>query len=451
MPVIGGARLGPFEILSPLGRGGMGEVYKAKDTRLDRVVAIKILPPALAVDPSFRERFDREARLISSLSHPHICGLYDIGEALDPGGAGASIRYLVIEYLEGETLESRLRNGALDHATALRVAIEIAGALDAAHRAGVVHRDLKPGNVMLTRTGAKLLDFGLAKAGGSALAFSLSNSPTVVGATADGTLLGTAPYMSPEQARGLAVDKRSDIWAFGCVFFEMLTGTRAFRGATTTDVLAAVLTREPPLSELPADTARDIRRMLRRCLEKNADDRLHDIADARLELADTLRGGVDPGPTEGGAASRRSRLMWTAAAVLVALGAAATFLWARRPPAIAQELRFEVTTPAGSDPTSLAISPDGQSVVFVATSEGRPTLWLRSFASNMASPLAGTDFGFFPFWSPDSRSIAFFAEGRLLRLDLDGGLVRMVAVAPNPAGGTWNSSGSIVFAPNFAG
>jgi len=449
MPLAGGARLGPYEILTPLGRGGMGEVYKARDTRLDRVVAIKTLPRLLADDPQFRERFDREARTISSLSHPHICGLFDVGESPDPVG-GSPIRYLVIEFLEGETLEARLSRGALDQAAALQVAVQVAAALDAAHQAGVVHRDLKPGNVMLTRTGAKLLDFGLAKAGVADMALAMTQSPTVVGPTAGGTLLGTAPYMSPEQARGLPVDKRADIWAFGCVLFEMLTGARAFRGATTTDVLAAIVTREPPLDDLPAGTPRDVRRLLRRCLEKNADDRLHDIADARLELADAIRGDEDAGVATRREASWRSRLTWLAAAVVLG-AAAATLLWTRRPPAIAQEMRFEVTTPTGSDPTSLAISPDGQSVVFAATSEGRPKLWLRSFAAMTASPLAGTDFGFYPFWSPDSRSIAFFAEGRLLRLDLDGGLVRMLAVAPNPAGGAWNSSGSIVFAPNFAG
>jgi serine/threonine protein kinase/Tol biopolymer transport system component len=465
-----GVRLGPYEIVSPLGQGGMGEVYRARDTKLGREVAVKVLPEIFAVDHDRLGRFQREAQVLASLNHPNIAHIHGVEES---GGTPA----LIMELVEGETLAERLgRSGrsstglrplSADARTeeaapggrplpmdeALSIARQIADALSAAHDRGVVHRDLKPANIKVTPGGiVKILDFGLAKASGAPVV-DLSHSPTMVAATVEGVLLGTAPYMSPEQARGQVVDKRADIWAFGCVLYEMLTGLRAFRGATTTDVLAAIVQRDPNWDALPAKTPRDVRRLLRHCLEKDAGERLHDIADARLELTDALRGEPDiEAPPQQNAMHWKKRVAWAAASVasILIAGALAAW-WALRPATAPPEMRFEITTPAGPDPTSLAISPDGQTIVFVATSEGRPRLWLRSFASITPRPLAGTDGGFYPFWSPDSRSIGFFAEGKLQRLDLDGGLVRALATAPNPVGGAWSPNGTILFTPNYTG
>jgi eukaryotic-like serine/threonine-protein kinase len=467
-----GERLGPYEIVAQLGQGGMGEVYRAKDTKLGREVAVKVLPDIFCVDHDRLARFQREAQVLASLNHPNIAHIHGVEES---GRTPA----LIMELVEGETLAERLGRSSRS-STRLRplsadasaktnevgpasrlmpmdeafsIARQIADALSAAHERGVVHRDLKPANIKVTPGGiVKILDFGLAKTSGATVV-DLSHSPTVMEATVEGVMLGTAPYMSPEQARGQVVDRRADIWAFGCVLYEMLTGRRAFHGATTTDVLAAIVERDPNWGALPAKTPRDVRRLLRRCLEKDTSERLHDIADARLELTDALSGAPDldePAPTN--AMPWKERVAWaTASAISVVLATTLAWWWAFRPATVPQEMRFEIATPSGSDPTSLAISPDGQTIVFVATSEGRPRLWLRSFASITPRPLAGTDGGFYPFWSPDSRSIGFFAEGKLQRLDLDGGLVRPLAIAPNPVGGAWSSNGTILFTPNFTG
>jgi serine/threonine protein kinase/Tol biopolymer transport system component len=442
-----GTRLGPYEILGPLGAGGMGEVYKAHDINLGRDVAIKVLPDLFADDPDRLARFEREARTLAALNHSNIAQIFGLE-------ASGTVRALAMEFVDGDDLAQRLARGAMPLDEALPIARQIADALEAAHDQHVVHRDLKPANIKVRpdRT-VKILDFGLAtfvagQAGrvGSAGDSALARSPTML-ASMPGLILGTAAYMSPEQARGNVVDKRADIWAFGCVLFEMLTGKRAFAGDTVSDVVAAVLKTEPAWSALPAATPAAIRRLLRRCLTKEPRERLHDIADARLEIDEAQSGS--PSSVDAAAPQRRERLLWTAALTLVLLGtvALAFILAARRSPS-APEMRLEITTPPTTDPGSLAISPDGQQIAFVATDAGRPRLWLRSLNSILARPLAGTEGASLPFWAPHGRSLGFFADdGKLKRIDVDGGAVRVLANATLPWGGTWNSDDTILFAP----
>src|SRR5262245_39543 len=465
MPLGPGARLGPYEIVAAIGAGGMGEVYKARDTRLDRIVAIKILPDALTGDPQFRERFDREARAISQLDHPHICTLHDVGEQ-----NGTS--FLVMQYLEGETLEARLRKGALPLDQALQIAIQIADALDKAHRAGIVHRDLKPGNIMLVRRGgpsasakasadrsgppdAKLLDFGLAKTMPAVASESLSMLPTTPPATmtAQGTILGTFQYMAPEQLEGAESDQRADVFAFGAVLYEMVTGKKAFEGKSQASLIAAILEREPsPLSGALPTAPEMLDRVVKKCLAKQADERWQsatDLHDALKWIAEGA-GGVSAAnvPTRS-----HSRWVWVlggaAAAALVALGAlgAVTFRRAAPEPIIT---RLDVVTPPTSDAFPFALSPDGRQLVFVATGERGSQLWLRSLDKATAQPLAGTEGASYPFWAPDGRVIGFFAEGKVKRVDLGGGAPQSLADAPYPRGGTWNADGVIVYAPSIA-
>jgi len=452
MPLVPGTRIGPYEILSPIGAGGMGEVYRARDPKLGRDVAIKMLPASFGADPERLARFEREARILASLNHPHIGAIYEF-EHVD------GVPALILELVEGETLAARLQRGPLPLAEALAIAHQIAEALQAAHERGIVHRDLKPANITLTPAGkVKVLDFGLATSPGGPLGSSagledLSRSPTLtVGPSIAGGLLGTAPYMSPEQARGRTVDKRTDIWAFGCVLYELLTGRRAFQGETTTDVLAAIVHREPDWDALPAQLPPAIRRILRRCLQKDPNERWHDVADARLEIADVQRGGADP---ESAASPRsgagRERRLWASALIVSLALAAAMAVWGLRSSPGSPELRLDIITPPTTDPISLAISPDGQKVVFVATSDGRQRLWLRALDSGSVRPWPGTDGAFYPFWSPDNRSVGFFADGKVKRVDVDSGLVRALANAPNPLGGAWTADGAILFTPNFAG
>jgi eukaryotic-like serine/threonine-protein kinase len=449
--VLTGRRLGAYQILAPLGAGGMGDVYRARDMRLGREVAIKILPRAFTADTDRLARFEREARMLASLNHPHIAAIYGIEDA--PTETSVPVRALILELIEGETLAERIARAGkgLPITEALDIARQIAEALDAAHEKGIVHRDLKPANIKITPDGVvKVLDFGLAKATtGDGSTPDLTHSPTVtVGGTRDGIILGTAAYMSPEQARGQAVDKRTDIWAFGCVLYEMLTGRLAFSGDTVSDTIAAILERQPDWSALPATTRAGVRRLIQRCFEKDPKRRLRDVADATTDLDE-----ADVAATPAIAAlSYRGYVQWLVAlsaalAVFAALFGIRAFRSAP-PPA---EVRLEMATLPTPDPISLAISPDGQKVVFAATSNGRPRLWLRSLSAASAVPLEGTDGGFYPFWSPDSKSIGFFANGELERIDLDGGLVRVLANAPNPVGGTWNREGTILFTPNYAG
>ena len=447
MPVTVGSRVGSFEVTAPLGAGGMGEVYRARDAKLNRDVALKILPQIFAFDSDRLARFTREAHVLASLNHPNIAAIYGLEEA-------DGIRALVLELVDGPTLAERIDKGPIPLEETLEIAGQLVDALAAAHEQGIVHRDLKPANVKLRPDGSvKVLDFGLAKltsAGDGAAddPIRAAHSPTITSPamTQAGVILGTAAYMSPEQARGRSVGKGADIWAFGCVLYEMLTGRRVFAGDDTTETIASIIRADPDWTRLPADTPESVRRMLRRCLAKDPYLRLADIRDARLEIDDAQR----PSPTEVAASDRsrrRERLLWSAALAMLAALAGGTLWRAAWLPAVpsAAEMRVEITTPPTTDPASMAISPDGQKLVFVASADGRPQLWLRSLESGVARALRGTDGGHLPFWSPDSRSLGFFANEKLFRIDLDGGQPKVLAGAPVGTGGTWNRDGVILF------
>src|SRR5712692_9310663 len=450
MSLSAGTRLGPYEILSPLGAGGMGEVYKAKDTRLDRTVAIKVLPSHLSSAPEVRQRFEREAKTISALSHPHICALYDVGNQ-------DGVEYLVMEYLEGETLSDRLAKGPLPLEQLLRYGIEMADALDRAHRQGIVHRDLKPGNVMLTKSGVKLLDFGLAKAMEPPSAKSgLTALPTAAhNLTQEGTILGTFQYMAPEQLEGKEADARTDIFAFGAVLYEMATAKKAFEGKSQASLIASILTSEPaPVSTIQPMTPPALDRVVKTCLAKDPEDRwqsAHDIGSELKWISEGSQAGV-PAPV---AARRRSRerLAWSlaAASLLVAI-AALGVLW-RRPPADARTVRLSLEMPAKTPFESFdhaALSPDGRLVAFIAhLPGGKRSIWIRPLGSLQASSLSGTDDAAQLFWSPNSSSIGFFAEGKLKRIEASGGPPQILADAPNPSGGSWNRDEVILFARNL--
>ena len=446
MPLAPGTRLGVYEVVGPLGSGGMGDVYRARDTRLQREVALKVLPERLATDAEHLARLEREARLLAALSHPNIATIHGLDES-------DGVRALVLELVEGPTLAERLRNGPLGLDETLRIARQLVDALEAAHAIGIVHRDLKPSNIKLRPDGAvKVLDFGLAKALESARpATDDAQSPTITGiaATRQGTILGTAAYMSPEQARGHDVGRRADIWAFGCVVYEMLTGTRAFAGKDVSETLAFVIMKEPDWTTLPADAPPAIRRLLRRALEKDQRRRLADVSDARLELEDAGHKQADA-RVEGAAApaQSRERLAWLLAVSALALVAIAAGVSALRPDPQPAEMRVDIATPSANDPTGFAISPDGQKIVFVAATDGASQLWLRYLNAESAQPLPGTEDARLPFWSPDSRSIGFGSDAQLKRIDLDGGSVRGLASAPVFLGGTWNQAGEILFVPN---
>jgi Tol biopolymer transport system component/tRNA A-37 threonylcarbamoyl transferase component Bud32 len=454
MTLAKGTRLGTYEIIGPLGAGGMGEVHRAKDTRLGRDVAIKSLPAEFAQDPERLSRFEREAKLLASLSHPNIAGIYGLEEV---GGAS----YLVLEFVEGETLRERLSRGPLPVDETIAVAKQIAAGVEAAHESGVIHRDIKPGNVMLTPSGTvKVLDFGLAKSGAAEQAGSelnLSVSPTMThSATQDGIILGTAAYMSPEQARGRAVDKRTDIWSFGCVLYECLTGRPVFAGETVSDLIAHILKSEPDWAALPAETPPRVRRLLRRCLEKDHRNRLRDLGDARIELEKDAESDL-PGSgaaAEQGTGKAISRVRLTVSGVLlVAVSALATLgVWNALHPAPPGHLvRFEITDAPqitlDGDGSNSAISPDGRMLVFVARDSAGSRLWVRSLETLDARPLEGTKDGYQPFWSPDSRNVGFFSFGKLYRVAAAGGAVEEVCESGFARGGTWNRQNTILFAP----
>ena len=443
-PSLIGRRIGSYAIQARIGAGGMGEVYRAHDSNLGRDVAIKILPSLFSTDPERCARFDREARVLASLNHPNIGAIYGIEDA-------AGSRALVMEFVGGEDLAQRIARGPLPVAEALPVASQIAGALDAAHEQGIIHRDLKPANIKVREDGSvKVLDFGLAKAldqTRSAPA-NVASSPTVHG-TKPGVILGTPAYMSPEQANGAPLDRRTDIFAFGAVLYEMLTGQRAFQGEAAGDIVAAVIRAQPDWTRLPADTPPGIRRLLRRCLQKERHRRLQTAGDARIEIDEAYSEPDEVQPVLV-ATSRRER--WWLVAALVVLAVAVTLgVLYMRTPADVPVMRVDITTPATDAPMSFAISPDGRSLAFVAYDEGLARLWVRPLDATTAQPLAGTQGATYPFWSPDSSALGFFADGKLKRIDISGGLPQTVATAPAGRGGTWNADGVIVFAPTANG
>lgn len=465
MPLTSGTKLGPYEILSPLGAGGMGEVYRARDTRLDRTVAIKVLPEHVSKDPDLKQRFEREAKTISSLQHANICTLHDIGHQ-------DGIDFLVMEYLEGETLAARLNRGPLPLDQVLKIGIEIADALEKAHRQGIIHRDLKPGNIMLTKSGAKLMDFGLAK---SAAVFQgkigdpsmTPSTPTmnmsVLSApagplTQQGMVVGTFQYMAPEALQGQPADARSDIFSFGCVLYEMITGKRAFDGKSQLSVLAAILDKEPePIAAQQPNAPPALDNVVKNCLQKNPEERFQTAHDVKLQLRWIGEGRASSTsiPVVTATPARRKPFAWIAAvfaaAVLAAL--AGYFL---RPHTTAPVIRASIEGPekaqlrlTGDFAGPPVISPDGTNVAFSAGgSDGAPMLWVRPLDKLEAHELPGTRDAKFPFWSADSRNLAFFAEGKLKTVDLAGGLPVALCDAPQGRGGSWGADGNIVFTPD---
>jgi eukaryotic-like serine/threonine-protein kinase len=452
-----GTRLGRYEVLAPLGAGGMGEVYRARDTRLDRTVAIKVLPSGPSSNVEQRQRFEREARAVSSLCHPHICTLYDVGQQ-------DGIDFQVMEYLEGETLASRLAFGPLPFDQVLRHAIEICDALDRAHRLGVVHRDLKPSNIILGKAGVKLLDFGLAKFRAPECAPTALDLPALTtqdrSLTKDGRIVGTLQYMAPEQIEGMEVDARADIFAFGAVLFEMATGRKAFESRSQASLIAAILDyTPPPISTLrPAPRALD--HIVERCLAKDPEERWLTAHDLVIELKwlaqEVSTNGIQrASAVRGMKVTKRGLGMGTIVFLLAALLLGLGWLpprpeYPRHQSDSAAAMRFTIPPPEKTAfAGSVAISPDGTRLAFVAaSSDGKKLLWVRPLASVTAQSLPGTEGASYPFWAPDSRFIAFFASGKLKRIDIVGGLPQTLGDAPDGRGGTWNREGIIVFAPS---
>jgi serine/threonine protein kinase len=451
MALASGTKLGPYEIVAPLGAGGMGEVYRAKDLRLGRDVAIKVLPANVPLDEEIRQRFEREARTISSLNHPNICALYDVGNQ-------DGVEYLVLEYVEGETLESRLEKGPLPTKLLLRYGIEIAEALEKAHRSCVIHRDLKPSNIMLAKSGAKLLDFGLAKwsVTGTSEAETLktlTGSPEKL--TGEGTIVGTFRYMAPEQLEGKEVDARTDLFAFGEVLYEMATGVPAFSGKSKASLIAAILTAEPtPISKLQPVSPQALDHLVRSCLAKDPQERWQSAHDVKLELKSLEERSIEAEPSQKAPSRWRKweRLAWAAGLLL----AIAVLVWSynRRVLEAAHVVRSSLLPPAGSsyEAHNFAVSPDGARLAFVALDrEGKSTLWVRSLSVANAQEFSATDGATYPFWAPDSGRVGFFANGKLRVLDPENGDVKIVCNAQSGRGGTWNREGIIVFAPYIIG
>ncbi len=446
-----GRRIGAFTIQSRLGAGGMGEVYRAHDSKLGRDVAIKMLPSVWLLDADRRARFDREARSLAALNHPHIGAIYGVEDV-------GNTRALILELVEGPTLAERLEGGPLAVKEALAIAAQIADALDAAHQSGIIHRDLKPPNIKIRTDGqVKVLDFGIAKMAADVVASSPLVEPTATGATREGLVIGTATYMSPEQARGAVVDKRTDIWAFGCVLYEMLTGRLAFAAPTQSDTIAAILEHEPDWQALPRDTPPTIRRLLQRCLEKDAARRLRDIGDARAEIDDARGVSAASNTTVNASASRLHRrpipLVGAIALTAVVAASAAWFLKSVPPPTNGLVSRLTMALPPGDTLGSLslpalAISPDGRTVVYTASRTGRNVqLYVRGIDQSDATALAGTEGGYGPFFSPDGRWIGFFASGKLKKVLAAGGGLETIADASLGLGGAWSKDDTIYFAP----
>jgi len=447
-----GTRLGPYEILDAIGAGGMGEVYRARDTRLERIVAIKTLPAHLSCDPIRKQRFEREAKTISGLNHPHICVLYDVGSQ-------DGVDYLVMECVEGETLAQRLEKGPLPLEQVLKYAPQIADALDKAHRAGIVHRDLKPGNIMLTAAGAKLLDFGLAKAAapfvsGATLTAAVPSTPV----TQEGTIVGTFQYMSPEQVEGKELDGRSDIFSLGAVLYEMLTGQKAFQGKSQLSVASALLEKDPePITSLQPLTPPALDHAIRRCLAKDPEERWQTARDLMLELKWIAESGAQGALTPAMGQKKSGERLLAAAAIAGALAAIlfAALYWSRAPEKARIVRSYVKAMPNSSfvltpQQGGFAISPDGLRLAYVAqNADGKALLWVRPLDSLEAQALAGTEEPSFPFWSPDGRYIGFFAAGKLKKIESSGGPPLTLCDAPNARGGAWNQDGVILFAPSL--
>ncbi|HET6372703.1 MAG TPA: protein kinase [Candidatus Polarisedimenticolia bacterium] len=442
-----GSRLGPYEILAPLGAGGMGEVYRARDTRLERIVAIKILPAHLSEKPAARERFEREAKAISSLNHPNICHLYDVGSQ-------DGVSYLVMEYLEGETLAERLRKGPLTLDQILKYGVDICDGLETAHRTGVVHRDLKPANIMLTKSGARLMDFGLAKPSVATLGSGSSSLKTrSEPLTAEGSMVGTFQYMSPEQVEGKEVDGRSDVFSLGAVLYEMVTGKRAFEGKSQLSVASAILEKEPePISVVKPMTPPEMERVVRVCLAKDPDARVQSAHDVRLQLEWIATGALRPRARA--ASSTRERWILITMLILLIVALAAVLLRPSRDAASATW--SSILAPEGTSLAyfagPVAVSHDGRKLAVVATtSDGKDVVWVRSLGAPDAQALPGTVGASYPFWSGDDRQIGFFAGGKLKTTEAVGGPVVIVCEAAGARGGAWNESGVILFSSTWGG
>ncbi|OLC30673.1 MAG: hypothetical protein AUH28_15145 [Acidobacteria bacterium 13_1_40CM_56_16] len=450
-----GRQIGTHKILSLLGTGGMGEVYRAKDTTLGREVAIKVLPRAFVHDQERVTRFKYEAQMLASLNHPNIAGIHDLKES-------EGIHLLIMELVPGMTL-AEVSTRALSIKEALPICIQIAEALEAAHQKGIIHRDIKPGNVKLTHEGrVKVLDFGLAKVyAPEGPGLNLTELPTLsTEPTDEGRILGTPAYMSPEQVRGKPLDKRTDIWAFGCVLFELLTGRKAFAGETVNDTIAAVLEREPDYQALPPSTPLKIQDLIQKCLRKDVNRRLHDIADARIEMEEALlapepKMARQPAAPETGARKNWRRAVWavaSAALVLIAVVIGFRLLLPKSSPtqSLFTQFAIELATDqqlAGANVPAVALSPDGKRVAYVASSRGGSSqLYVRALDS-LARPLAGTEGAYGPFFSPDGQWIGFFASGKLKKVAVNGGAPIAVTDVPQACGGSWASDDNIVFTP----
>ena len=465
MPLPTGARIGPYEITGALGAGGMGEVYRAKDTKLNRDVAIKVLPAAFATDADRLARFTREAQTLASLNHPNIAAIYGIEESVRQ--RQASVRALVMELVEGDDLSAVIARGSMPHADAVPIARQIAEALEAAHEHGVIHRDLKPANVKVRADGTvKVLDFGLAKAlspEGSGASADAMNSPTLTAAAfatgygGPGAILGTAAYMAPEQAKGKPVDRRADIWAFGVVLYEMLSGRRAFEGEDVSETLAAVLTREPEFAAVPASTPAPLVALMRRCLERDPKRRLRDIGEARLTLeAPMADRPATPAAAPAAGASRRVALWRAATAILALTLLGVSVLWWRSTrPNTVTPVRAAILLPRGVSldlaiyPV-VSISPDGSKIALAGSTAGVRRLYVRRLGDFEPRLLEGTEDASSPFFSPDGSWIGFFAGGRLKKVPAEGGPVIPLADAKDNRGGIWTHDDAIIYTPAAA-